>query len=210
MSGRKLALVGMGKMGRVLEQLAPERGWDVVAQIGAGSNRDGAGITRAALAGADVAIDFTAPNAAVANVRAAVTAECPIVVGTTGWHGELPALAEWVARHQGALLTGANFSLGVNAFEQIVALASRLLGEEGCTVRYGADPPRRGGPRVAARDPDHERTHRLGARHARATVRCAVRDRGADARRARSAGVRRRCPRGRGMADRANRRLHDA
>ena len=131
MSGRKLALVGMGKMGRVLEQLAPERGWDVVAQIGAGSNRDGAGITRAALAGADVAIDFTAPNAAVANVRAAVTAECPIVVGTTGWHGELPALAEWVARHQGALLTGANFSLGVNAFEQIVALASRLLAGAG-------------------------------------------------------------------------------
>jgi 4-hydroxy-tetrahydrodipicolinate reductase len=132
MSGRrKLALVGMGKMGRVLEQLAPERGWDVVARIGGGANRHGVGITRAALQGADVAIEFTAPNAAVANVHAAIEAECPIVVGTTGWLGELPALSEWVTKKRGALLTAPNFSLGVNAFEQIVALASRLLGGAG-------------------------------------------------------------------------------
>jgi 4-hydroxy-tetrahydrodipicolinate reductase len=128
---RKLALVGMGKMGRVLEQLAPERGWDVVAKIGAAGNRDGAGITRALLLGADVAIENTVPNAAAANVRAAVAAGCSIVVGTTGWHGELPSLSEWVRQQQGALLTATNFSLGMNAFEQIVALAARLLGRAG-------------------------------------------------------------------------------
>ena len=71
---RKLALVGMGKMGRAIEQLAPERGWDVVARIGADANRNGSGITSASLGGADVAIEFTRPNAAVANVRAAVEA----------------------------------------------------------------------------------------------------------------------------------------
>jgi len=128
---RKVALVGMGKMGRAIEQLAPERGWDVVARIGAETNRDGAGVTRDSLNGAEVAIEFTAPNAAAANVRAAVAARCPIVVGTTGWLGELPALSEWVAQRRGALLTAANFSLGVNAFERIVALASRLLSRAG-------------------------------------------------------------------------------
>jgi 4-hydroxy-tetrahydrodipicolinate reductase len=128
---RKLALIGIGKMGRAVEQLAPERGWDVVARIDGESNRDGSGVTRSTLNGADAAIEFTAPNAAAANVRAAVAAQTPIVVGTTGWLGELPALAEWVAQRRGALLTGANFSLGVNAFEQIVALASRLLSGAG-------------------------------------------------------------------------------
>ena len=126
-SRRKLALIGMGKMGRVLEQLAPERGWNVVARIGSENNRDGSGVTRSTLNGADVAIEFTGPHAAVANARAAVKAQTPIVVGTTGWLGELPELSAWVAQQNGALLSATNFSLGVNAFEQIVALASRLL-----------------------------------------------------------------------------------
>jgi len=82
-SRRKLALIGMGKMGRVLEQLAPERDWDVVARIGSERNRDGNGVTRSNLNGADVAIEFTTPDAAAANVRAAVMAQTPIVVGTT-------------------------------------------------------------------------------------------------------------------------------
>ena len=128
---RRLALVGMGKMGRVVEQLAPERGWDVVARIGAESNRQGGGVTRSTLDGAEVAIDFTVPNAAPANVRAAVEANFPIVVGTTGWQDELPIISEFVRARDGSLLTAANFSIGVNAFAEIVALASRLLGSAG-------------------------------------------------------------------------------
>src|SRR5581483_10577222 len=73
----------------------------------------------------------TTPNAAVANIRAAVAAGCPIVVGTTGWHSELTSVSGWVAAQHGALLTAANFSLGVNAFEQIVAFAARLLASAG-------------------------------------------------------------------------------
>ena len=124
---RKLALIGLGKMGRAVAQLAPERGWDVVTTIGGAENRDARGVTPSVLQGAEVAIEFTTPNAAPANVRAAVAAGCPIVVGTTGWEDQLAPISEFVAAHNGALLTAANFSLGVNAFEQIVALASRLL-----------------------------------------------------------------------------------
>lgn len=128
---RRVALIGMGKMGRVLEQLAPERGWEVVARIDKSTNRNGSGISTSSLNRADVAIEFTVPESALANVKAAVAARCPIVVGTTGWSKELPTLAAWVNERGGALLTAANFSLGVNAFVQIVAVASRLLGGPG-------------------------------------------------------------------------------
>ena len=126
-SSRRLALIGVGKMGRVLAELAPERGWDVVAQFDSASNAAGQGITADALAGADVAIEFTVPGAAVANARATVAAGCPIVIGTTGWYEHLPELSAWVTERNGALLSASNFSLGVNAFEQVVALAARLL-----------------------------------------------------------------------------------
>jgi len=128
---RRVALIGMGKMGRVLEQLAPERGWEVVARINKSTNRDGSGITATSLNGADVAIEFTVPASAPGNVKATVAAGCPIVVGTTGWSPELPTLAKWVNERRGALLTAANFSLGVNAFAQVIAVASRLLGGVG-------------------------------------------------------------------------------
>jgi len=100
---RRLALIGMGRMGRVLAELAPERGWQVVARIDSSGNDRGRGITAESLAGADVAIEFTAPRATVANVKAAVVARCPIVVGTTGWNDALPALAAGVGEHDGAL-----------------------------------------------------------------------------------------------------------
>ena len=128
---KRLAVIGMGKMGRVVSELSAERGWDVVARYDAKANAGGRALTRESLAGADVAIEFTSPGAAVANVKAAVTAGCPIVVGTTGWYEQLPALTSWVAEHNGALLTASNFSLGVNAFEQIVRLAARLLSTVG-------------------------------------------------------------------------------
>ena len=124
---RRLALIGMGKMGSVLAELAPERGWDVVAQFDSASNKAGEGITSDTLAGAQVAIDFTVPAAVVANARAAVTAGCPIVIGTTGWYEHVPELSAWVTERNGAMLSASNFSLGVNAFEQVVALAAQLL-----------------------------------------------------------------------------------
>ena len=118
----RLALIGMGKMGRALAQLAPERGFDVVATLDHGTP-----ITRESLAGADVAIEFTVPDAAAANARACIAAGCPVVVGTTGWYSELPALRSEVEKGSGALLTAPNFSIGVAIFDRVIAEAARLF-----------------------------------------------------------------------------------
>lgn len=123
---KRLAIIGMGKMGHAIAELAPARGWEIVARL---DHQDtSSGISKAALNGADVAVEFTTPEAAVANVLALVEAGCPAVVGTTGWYADLPRVAGAVAAKNGALLTAANFSLGVNIFEQIAETAARLLG----------------------------------------------------------------------------------
>lgn len=119
----RLALVGMGRMGRQLEALAPERGFEVVATLDAAD----APIRRVALAGADVAIEFTRPDAAVPNVRDLLAAGCPVVVGTTGWYEQLPDVAREVAQARGAMLWAANFSLGVNLMLELAREAGRLM-----------------------------------------------------------------------------------
>jgi 4-hydroxy-tetrahydrodipicolinate reductase len=120
-----LAIVGLGKMGRAVTELAPSRGWKVVAQLDRASTANG--ITRELICGADVAVEFTTPSAAVDNTMALLRAGCPVVVGTTGWYDRLPEVAN-IARDSGsALLTAANFSLGVNIFEQVVIRAAELL-----------------------------------------------------------------------------------
>jgi len=130
MSEVRLALIGMGKMGRALASLAPERGFRVVAELDPA--RPGyAGISRDSLGGAQVAIDFTTPDAAPGNARACAAAGCPVVVGTTGWYAELPAVAADVERNNGAILTAPNFSVGVAVFDRVVAEAARLFGQLG-------------------------------------------------------------------------------
>jgi len=114
-------------MGRAIDALARERGWDVVAMIGMRGNEDGKGITSESLGGADVAVEFTEPSAALANVTACLRAKCPVVVGTTGWHDSLPAV-EKIAKETGApLLWASNFSTGVNVFVEIVRRAGELM-----------------------------------------------------------------------------------
>src|SRR5581483_5130881 len=118
----------MGRMGRSIAQLASERGWPVVATFDEATNPSGAGLTRERLAGADVAIEFTTPAAAPANIRACARAGCPVVVGTTGWYAERPAVERDVLREGGAMLWSPNFALGVNLFWQVAELAARLAG----------------------------------------------------------------------------------
>jgi 4-hydroxy-tetrahydrodipicolinate reductase len=122
----RLAVIGLGRMGRAVEQLAGDRGFEVVARIGAAHNRDAAGITRDSLAGAQVAVEFTEPRAAVANIFAALAAGCPIVVGTTAWYAAIPTVSAEVERTNGALLWAPNFAVGVNIFERVVEEAARL------------------------------------------------------------------------------------
>ncbi|MBV9879413.1 MAG: hypothetical protein JO180_02910 [Gemmatirosa sp.] len=125
----RVALIGMGKMGRTLDQLARDRGAEVVARLDRGDVVD-----RKSLGGADVAIEFTEPSAAPANVRACLAAGCPVVVGTTGWLGELPDVERAVRDADGRVLWAANFSLGVNVMLRLAAEAGRLLRDAGMDV----------------------------------------------------------------------------
>jgi 4-hydroxy-tetrahydrodipicolinate reductase len=128
MSELALALIGMGKMGRALAALAPERGFRVVAELDR-AQKDYAGISHETLRGAQVAIEFTMPDAAPANARACAAAGCPVVVGTTGWYEQLPSVAAEIERAGGALLTAPNFSVGVAVFDRVVAEAAHLFAQ---------------------------------------------------------------------------------
>lgn len=127
MSPLRLAVIGTGKMGRLVAQLAAERGHVVVAQIGSAENEGGRAITAASLGGAQVAVEFTAPQAAAANVRACLAAGCPVVTGTTGWDDELERVAAEARERGGALLAAANFSVGANVLMRLAEDAGRLV-----------------------------------------------------------------------------------
>jgi len=116
----------MGKMGREVEGLARERRVDVVARLDVGEIADRNGAL-AALAGADVAVEFTAPDAAVANIDLCLDAGCPVVVGTTGWYDQLDAVRARVAAKKGALLHAPNFSVGVALLTALSERAGALL-----------------------------------------------------------------------------------
>lgn len=122
---RKLAIVGMGKMGRAIAELAPAHDFEIAARLDHAEMTSG--LTRQMLNGADVAVEFSVPEAAPANIRAIVAAGCPVVVGTTGWYDELDAIRRDVNTSNGALLAATNFSLGVNIFEQVLARAAELF-----------------------------------------------------------------------------------
>ncbi len=122
----RLAIIGMGRMGRAVEQLAPAHGFEVVARIdkSEGAVRE---VTAETLNGAEVAVEFTTAQAAPENVRVAAAARCPIVVGTTGWTAERPAVERFVQEVGGALLAAPNFSLGVAAFTLAVEAAAEAM-----------------------------------------------------------------------------------
>ncbi|MDQ8158800.1 MAG: 4-hydroxy-tetrahydrodipicolinate reductase, partial [Gemmatimonadota bacterium] len=107
----RVALIGMGRMGRALGALAPERGCDVVARLDAAEMSRG--ITAADLRGAEVAIEFTTPEASVANAIALLQVGCPVVIGTTGWSAQLPAVEAAAQAAHCAALWSPNFSIGV-------------------------------------------------------------------------------------------------
>jgi 4-hydroxy-tetrahydrodipicolinate reductase len=116
-----LAIIGYGKMGRLIAQLAPEYGFDVRATF---SSATIASLSAATLNGATIAVEFTAPAAAPENLRRLAALGINSVSGTTGWFEHLPSVRESVQRANTALIYGANFSIGVNLFLQIVAEAA--------------------------------------------------------------------------------------
>jgi 4-hydroxy-tetrahydrodipicolinate reductase len=126
----QIALVGYGKMGRLIEQLAPLRGCAVALRLSGTDNRDGAAITADALAGVDVAVDFSAPQAVAGNVERLAALKVPMVVGTTGWRDDLPRVRRIVEASGVGFVHGANFSVGVQVFYRLAEAAGRLLADE--------------------------------------------------------------------------------
>lgn len=128
--GSRLALVGCGRMGQLVEQLAPEHGFEVAVRLDGASNPGGAGITEEAFRGVDVAVDFSVAGAVAANAERLADLGVPVVVGTTGWLEDLPRVIDAVERKSSGLLHGANFSIGVQVFYRLAEAAARLLSGE--------------------------------------------------------------------------------
>jgi len=127
---KRLALVGYGKMGRLLERLAPEAGFEVALKLDVDSNAHGEGLTSASVAGVDVAVEFTTPEAAAENVLALARLKVPVVCGTTGWHARLAEIRQGVTEAGGTLVYGANFSIGMHVFQKVVAEAARRMEQQ--------------------------------------------------------------------------------
>jgi 4-hydroxy-tetrahydrodipicolinate reductase len=132
-----LAIVGYGKMGRLIETLAPEYGFAVRKTFDSKNNALGEGITREALRGVDVAVEFSTPHVAVPNIRKLAAAGVNVAVGSTGWTEEQVVARQAVADAGTGLVWAANFSVGVNLFMQAAAHAARLFAGHGEYEAWG-------------------------------------------------------------------------
>jgi 4-hydroxy-tetrahydrodipicolinate reductase len=131
----KLAIVGYGKMGKLIEQFAPEYGFSVALKLDEFNNTDGAGVTQANFEGIGVAIDFSIPAAVPRNAQAIAALGVNLVIGTTGWLEHLEAVEAAVEKSGIGLVWSPNYSIGVSAFFRLVSEAARLLAQQ---PEYGA------------------------------------------------------------------------
>lgn len=115
-----IALFGYGKMGKMIEQIAQERGHTIVAKIDVGT----ADVDYSAI---DVAIDFSTPDAAFENITNCFKNGVPIISGTTGWLSRYNEAVEQCTENKGAFIYASNFSLGVNIFFELNAQLARMM-----------------------------------------------------------------------------------
>jgi 4-hydroxy-tetrahydrodipicolinate reductase len=133
----KIALIGYGKMGHMVEAQAQRLGHEIAVTVDpfaldAASHAAGDDLAQVVCeSGAEGAIEFSRPDAAVGNIRALLPLQLPLVVGTTGWAADETAIAALAAAAGGTLVRSANFSLGVNLFYRIVEEAARIMAELG-------------------------------------------------------------------------------
>ncbi|NUY81009.1 4-hydroxy-tetrahydrodipicolinate reductase [Flavobacterium sp. MAH-1] len=116
----KIALLGYGKMGQIIERIALERGHEIVMRKKSSDSFEG-------LSNADVAIDFSVPDAAVGNISACLNGNTPVVSGTTGWLEHYHNMVGLCEEKQGAFLYGSNFSLGVNLFFNLNEYLAKMM-----------------------------------------------------------------------------------
>jgi 4-hydroxy-tetrahydrodipicolinate reductase len=126
----KIALVGYGKMGKLIAQLAPQFDCEVALTLDELNNANGAGMTPRNFQGIDVAIEFSTPDAALENIECLAALGVNTVVGSTGWFGEMDRARKAVKMHGTGLVWSANFSIGVNVFQRAVAETARLLKDQ--------------------------------------------------------------------------------
>jgi 4-hydroxy-tetrahydrodipicolinate reductase len=116
----KIALLGYGKMGHVIEKIALERGHEIVLKKNINATFEG-------IETADIAIDFSAPEAAVDNISYCLMNSIPVVSGTTGWLEHYPEMVRLCNEKKGAFIYGSNFSLGVNLFFELNNYLSKMM-----------------------------------------------------------------------------------
>ena len=116
----KIALLGYGKMGKVIEQIAIARGHEIVLKKDENNSFDG-------LQNADVAIDFSVPSVAVCNISECLQTNIPIVSGTTGWLAQLDEMKSLCAAKNGSFIYASNYSLGVNIFFEMNKYLSKIM-----------------------------------------------------------------------------------
>lgn len=126
----KVGLIGYGKMGQMLHDLAPSFNLDVKVIIDPEHTKATAqDITEESLKNCDVCIDFTTPKVVLDNIEKLLKLNVPVVVGTTGWYEQLPKVKDLVHQYDGTLIYGSNFSIGVNVFFKMLKEASRIMNQ---------------------------------------------------------------------------------
>ena len=123
----KLALIGYGAMGKLVENLAKAAGDDIGVTLSSREASLDAAQLAVSLQGHDVAIDFSVASVVPRNVEASARAGIPLVEGTTGWQNNQAEVRRLIEEYKGALVYGANFSIGVSVFYRVVAQAARLM-----------------------------------------------------------------------------------
>ena len=116
----KIALLGYGKMGKVIERIALERGHEIVLKKGSNDSFKG-------LEHADVAIDFSVPSSAVLNISTCFEKGVPVISGTTGWLEDYDTIIALCNEKNGSFIYGSNFSLGVNVFFELNEYLAKMM-----------------------------------------------------------------------------------
>ena len=123
----RIILVGYGRMGKAIDALSADYDCEVVERLDVHNNANGEGIESPTLVDADVAIEFSLPEAVVTNVRKLAARGLSLVIGTTGWNEDDAAVKQAVADAGVGVVHAANFSLGVNLFQAIVERSATLF-----------------------------------------------------------------------------------
>jgi 4-hydroxy-tetrahydrodipicolinate reductase len=128
----RILVLGVGKTGKLVAEVAAERGHSVHV-LDATENKNGAALTAPFVAGFDVVVDFTTPEAVISNMRACLAVGAKMVIGTTGWYGKLGDMKALAERRGGSFLYGTNYSIGVQIMIELVKKMADALKNSGYT-----------------------------------------------------------------------------